>query len=425
MSTIDRQLQEWQRTRHQSGDANIGKWQHGLHSLTSAAPEGSVSVPGSLLSNTRMGQRGNGAVRHNLMQSAQQSHGNRAVQRVMRQSMAPPQQGSERRNGLAVQRMLDPFSWDRFTGGRDPFTIEAGLGSWDTQNPNGSVDTRYGGKVGGGLIKGTGKYETDSGYVAVDVGAGSAAAEASIGDDGFTLGAGVNYAEGSVTSSTTGTDHDESTRVGLSAGPSFGVRGHWGDKDGDGIPEYGGGIDLGFFSMDAKTEDPLRSLILSDPNTRLLDAMLPEDQQYKGNMTQQSLEALGGALGGLPSLRDLPNPFGPDNPYDPYSTPELPFGWGGGGNSDGGIQVDGGLLGPHEPDILDRSPGTGGNIGPSLEEPLSRWSGGGAEWDPISTIGDDWMQKPPGSSGGAWDLPFTGGGGVREDPAPFDMGDWF
>jgi hypothetical protein len=47
----------------------------------------------------------------------------------------------------------------------------------------------------------------------------------------------------------------------MSGGVGAAGRLHFGDSDGDGAREYGIGGDLGPFSVDFKTEDPLRSLL--------------------------------------------------------------------------------------------------------------------------------------------------------------------
>ena len=85
-------------------------------------------------------------------------------------------------------------------------------------------------------------------------------ADAWVGEDGLALGAGAT-----LLGAAGGLEHDPTTadgawRAGLSEGPSVGVRGHWGDTDGDGRREYGFGFDVGMFSLDLSDEDPLGTM---------------------------------------------------------------------------------------------------------------------------------------------------------------------
>ncbi|GEM_PF-5102464 len=80
----------------------------------------------------------------------------------------------------------------------------------------------------------------------------AAGLNASLYDDGstFDIGVGATGVGGSVTLG----DDEDSLRMGLSAGPSFGFRVHHGDADGDGVSEAGVGFDFAEFSGDLKTE---------------------------------------------------------------------------------------------------------------------------------------------------------------------------
>jgi hypothetical protein len=91
-----------------------------------------------------------------------------------------------------------------------------------------------------------------------DKATGTASAEATVGENGLSIGMQANAGEASATVGTTGTgDRDETTRFGLSEGVGLAGRVHWGDSDKDEIPEYGVGADFGPVSFDVKTEDPL------------------------------------------------------------------------------------------------------------------------------------------------------------------------
>ena len=150
------------------------------------------------------------------------------------------------------------------TGG----TFDFNLGK--TPDPNGG--DRYGLSTSVGAAKGTmnimqvlngffpGLVDDKKNILNLDLGVGTASADAWLNpDSGFSLGAQANVAEAAITAGTTGTgDNDRTTRFGLSEGVGAGVRGLCGDRDKDGLREYGFGFDFGPFSADLKTEDPLR-----------------------------------------------------------------------------------------------------------------------------------------------------------------------
>src|SRR4029079_11016265 len=116
-------------------------------------------------------------------------------------------------------------------------------------------------------------------------------AEASIGDDGATLGAGATLVGGSVTlggDPSRKSDKDESVRLGLSEGAGMAGRLHWGDKDKDGHREYGFGADVGPFSFDIKSEDPLRTLIRTASGEPTAEYLLGD-----GNGTDKAVDYAG------------------------------------------------------------------------------------------------------------------------------------
>jgi hypothetical protein len=68
---------------------------------------------------------------------------------------------------------------------------------------------------------------------------------------------------------TRGTTTDSYAKAGVSPmGPGGGLRLHYGDDDGDQLPEYGFGIDVGCFTGDFKTEDPVGLLARTLSGTR-------------------------------------------------------------------------------------------------------------------------------------------------------------
>ncbi|HEY1293150.1 MAG TPA: hypothetical protein VGJ60_08730 [Chloroflexota bacterium] len=83
-----------------------------------------------------------------------------------------------------------------------------------------------------------------------------AEAEATVGKDGAGLGAQASLGEAAVTAGPLSSKRadDVQARVGVSYGGGAAARLHWSDDDGDGVREYGFGIDYGPLSMDLKSE---------------------------------------------------------------------------------------------------------------------------------------------------------------------------
>ncbi|KXK18066.1 MAG: hypothetical protein UZ08_BCD001002029, partial [Candidatus Parvibacillus calidus] len=122
------------------------------------------------------------------------------------------------------------------------------LGAWD--DPDGG--TRYG--LGASAGAGKGSYDIPAiinsfypgamdkrNILNLDVGLGTAGADLSLNPDtGFSIGAQANIAEGAITAGTTDTgDSDKTYKLGLSEGVGAALRGHWGDKDKDGLVNMG------------------------------------------------------------------------------------------------------------------------------------------------------------------------------------------
>lgn len=140
----------------------------------------------------------------------------------------------------------------------DAFSANAKLGRWGEEG----VDARSGRKFDAQVFSGQTPENLPIGGSYNFLSAG---AEASFGDDGFTLGASADVVGGSLhAGSITGAsvnDHLIRADAGLGTGAS--IRGHWGDQDGDGFREYGMGFNLPVFDLglDVKTEDPLGLLL--------------------------------------------------------------------------------------------------------------------------------------------------------------------
>ena len=117
------------------------------------------------------------------------------------------------------------------------------------------------------IAKASGGLLPDNVVAKADAAAGTASAEASVGDDSISVGAQANVGEGSLTLGTSGSkredgqdsDLDQTFRFGVSEGGGLAGRIHFGDADHDGNPEIGVGADFGFVSFDVKSEDPLRT----------------------------------------------------------------------------------------------------------------------------------------------------------------------
>lgn len=109
-------------------------------------------------------------------------------------------------------------------------------------------------------------YDMDAGLAETQggmfgTGTASANARAKFTSKGAEFGIGADGPQISMQGAESGFASDQMLRAGFSPiGPGFSLRGHWADDDGDGHRELGFGADLGDFSGDFTTEDPLRSL---------------------------------------------------------------------------------------------------------------------------------------------------------------------
>jgi hypothetical protein len=240
------------------------------------------------------------------MQNAQKTHGNRSIQRVYGQRPTGDvpgwygfnyenKQGGYNWGGGYGHSASETGEWWQRMGGDLPFAN----GNFLMWGENDDKDTRYGAKaeVGAGRLE----YKGD-GWSA-DANAFGVNGEASVGTNGATFGGGATIVGGSATVGKFDpkSNTDTQTRFGLSAGPSFGLRGHWGDSDNDGHREIGAGFDLGIFSADLKSEDPLRSAmnLIPGPASGV-------NQALSGINDENGPNSLNKALGGqyLPSLED-------------------------------------------------------------------------------------------------------------------------
>jgi len=306
MTHVTNQTADEHRTRQNSAEISSS-------SEYASSQETTSSVDGrALLAGFGLSRRGSSSVRASAMQAMQQTHGNRSVQRVVQRQATRPAAGVQvQRLGMedvygmvsgapAIQEFLQspwlaepwsvgteaPKSGEQPRGyanfkqnelggyegdvaldsgrgdiGGVPVGAEFGYGGGKFGAWKDGDNERHGFKLGGGAVRMD--FNKDGGPVSGDVSGGSGGVEASVGDDGATLGASGNLVEGSITTAppTADSNLDEQYRGGLSYGGGAAGRLHWGDKDKDGYREYGFGFDAGPVSLDIKTEDPLRSAI--------------------------------------------------------------------------------------------------------------------------------------------------------------------
>lgn len=179
------------------------------------------------------------------------SHGNAAAQEAVhrdRVEMGELQSVESGDGGLHVN-LLEMEGGDGNTAVTGPHA-RLSAGQVNRREHEGDA-RRYGIRMDAGLASVQGGNERHGGELDTP----SAAAEATIGDDGATLGVGGNVLSGAGrTTISTGGQTDLRLRGGLGAGAGAGVRWHWGDSDGDGLREIGTGGDVGPFTGDVTTE---------------------------------------------------------------------------------------------------------------------------------------------------------------------------
>lgn len=131
-------------------------------------------------------------------------------------------------------------------GSGSALTAQGGLGRWI--DPQGRVNYGVNGEVTG-LRAGLG-----GGPVTVDGGMFTAQAGASINRSTASIGLQANAVEGNATLAGRLWGDDHSIRGGLSYGAGLAGRLHYGDEDGDGVPELGFGVDILNGSFDIRSE---------------------------------------------------------------------------------------------------------------------------------------------------------------------------
>lgn len=298
-----------------------------------------TSLSHTALANPQVAGRGNGSARAATVQRMQATHGNRAVQRWSA-GWEPAEQ--DERGG----QKYGPHLYARSTGrgGLDlGYALSSGV------SPNGGVPVGtsllYGqARIGGweedgstqyGLQANRGLFRTEvnpGGKLSGDLGISTDSLDANVGGNGLRLGYGASLAEGSVTAGNFSRDDtaDSSMRFGMGAGAGMGARLHWGDSDRDGQREYGFGFDGGLFSLDYKSEDPIRSALagvygglLGDPFGMCgADAALKK-QMGGANMTDEALALPGKAVNSAASsahdlIQVMTNMAGPGPSFWPF-----------------------------------------------------------------------------------------------------------
>jgi hypothetical protein len=198
-----------------------------------------------------------------------QPHGNAAVQEAMKANQVP-----------APAPMTDPT---RFSHGQRPSNdnrgpyafaenngqaFETGVGlygdeSLQMMSTNFSMGNGYGkpGEQRSGVRADAqmfkGKTNSD-GPINGEMSVFDANAQLEAGQDGFAASVGASIISGGVTignqNPSADNDMDTAARVQVGLGWSMGVRGQYGDKDNDGVPEVGIGIDTPLISGEVKSE---------------------------------------------------------------------------------------------------------------------------------------------------------------------------
>ncbi len=174
----------------------------------------------------------------------------------------------------------------------DSGSIQAGFGLMKNQWSNGAAldvlnanaeigmmgapgSRRLGGKADANMFNGK---TPDNYWLGGEMGVFNANAEASVGQDGATVGAGAQVIGGAVRfgENTKDRANDSQVRLGASFGVGAAGRLHWSDSDNDGHREYGFGGDVGPISFDLKSEDPLMSLAMLPVGGLGLQTLLDE-----------------------------------------------------------------------------------------------------------------------------------------------------
>jgi hypothetical protein len=177
---------------------------------------------------------------------------------------------------------------------------------------NGFIGLNHDGAIGGGASLQAARLEGGWGErgkgpaVSADVDAFGAGIDSWVNPEkGAAAGLSAYILQGSVTGGNIGTgSRDEEGRFGLGAGVGGAGRLHWEDADGDGRREYGLGADVGPFSFDIKTEDPLmtaaKSMIpFGGVAGGIADRFLPKDfnlTESVGNGVSSAAGAVGDGL---------------------------------------------------------------------------------------------------------------------------------
>jgi hypothetical protein len=180
------------------------------------------------------------------------------------------------------------------SGTYDAARLDGHLGAWDVPHSDGTNGTNFGLQIGGktpsvaGQLSWTGA-DGQGGYLQGDASGPSFDVSSYAGTDGFGLGAQAAVGGFNIGAGTTGTDTDEYAKFGLSEGVGAAARGYWGDSDSDGFREYGFGADFGPFSIDMKTEDPVRMLAQQLP----LGGLWADSVLGEGNTTESIANEFG------------------------------------------------------------------------------------------------------------------------------------
>jgi hypothetical protein len=184
------------------------------------------------------------------------------------------------------------------SGAYDTERIEGHIGGWSVPRQDGTNDVNVGFQLNGKTPSASGElsYTGPDGrgaYLQGDANGPAFDVSSYVGTGGFNFGAQAALGGFNIGGGTRGTDTDEYNKIGLSEGVGAAVRGNWGDTDGDGLREYGGGFDVGPVSVDMRTEDPLRAAVRHGLNFLPGAGYVAEQFIDEGNFTERTANRFG------------------------------------------------------------------------------------------------------------------------------------
>jgi hypothetical protein len=311
-------------------------------------------------------------------------------------------QGETQTTGL-----FTPGDTAKASGTYDTERIEGHIGGWNVPRQDGGNDVNVGFQLNGKSPSASGElsYTGPDGrgaYLQGDVNGPAFDVSSYVGTGGFNFGAQAAVGGFNIGGGTRGTDTDEYNKIGLSEGVGAAVRGNWGDTDGDGFREYGGGFDVGPVSVDMRSEDPLRAAVRMGGGILPGMGYIAEQFIDEGNFTERTANRMGLTT----RHADLGTTW--DVVKDAAS-------YVGGGIYDAGAAVGGGLY--------DAGAAVGGGIydaGAAVGQGL--YDAGGAIYDAGAVVGEGLYDAGAAVGGGIYDAGAAVGSGIYDAGAAIGSG---